>query len=724
MMYCDNCKADFSDGMTYCKWCGQVLREKRMVTTQLQKCPSCSTPVQGEWTFCNVCGANILEAAQEPFSPICARCGAVVPFGVPNCLRCGERVVALPTSQTPSPSKTPTKDTPAKPAPPKCAVCGESVDKDAAYCKVCGAPIYSSSGTHPSQFATQVHMPSPEAKQEAKEPLKPSDEVSSATLEISSLPTVQADTETVVLSSATPSPPPPKPPTTDAREGETLAIHSLTDTVIEDDQRTAAVKDDTTTKPVSSVTAPTDYVFGIDDEISFTIEPDKTEKVESEGTQKFSSTSQAADESWQMIVSEPTKTYASFTESSPPTEQPTGGAKSESSDAETRTKVISSFPSEQSKEPTFTKPRTDEFATPPSVNEAPPPPLQGGTIPFQGPAKETLGETISNVPPKQAPPVEPLAPPLAQAHAYPTPPVHPVPHPVQAPPFPSKKKKGAFPVVPLILILVILAGAAAAIWWFALRKPDVPAANVNASPTANTNTGSTANTNTAPAPTVPEGMVLVAAGSYTIGRDDGDDIEKPIHKVNLIAFFIDKTEVTNAEYKKFIDATGHRTPPHWKNGLYESGKDNFPVVQVSWQDATEYARWAGKRLPTEVEWEAAARGPEGRKYPWGNEPKAGTGNIGQGEGGSLTAVGQFPDGKSVAGALDMVGNAWEWTADNVALYPGNTGPTPPEAKGKFRIIRGGAFDSDTTIDASYRGYVEEYRKDLNKTGFRCVKDAN
>jgi formylglycine-generating enzyme required for sulfatase activity len=336
-----------------------------------------------------------------------------------------------------------------------------------------------------------------------------------------------------------------------------------------------------------------------------------------------------------------------------------------------------------------------------------------------------MGGAFSNAPTKQASAIEPVAPPLSQGPAaqYPTPPVHHVPHPVQAPPFPSKKKKGAFPVVPLILILVILAGTAAAIWWFGLRKPASPAANVNATPSANTNTSTTANTNTAPVPTAPEGMVLVAAGTYTIGRDDGDDIEKPIHQVTLIAFYIDKTEVTNAEYKKFVDATGHKTPPHWKNGLFESGKENFPVVQVSWQDANEYARWAGKRLPTEAEWEAAARGPEGRKFPWGNAPKSGTGNIGAGDSGSLSAVGQFPDGQSTAGALDMIGNAWEWTADKVALYPGSSGQPPAETKGKFRIIRGGAFDSDTTLDASYRGYVEEYRKDLNKTGFRCVKDA-
>jgi formylglycine-generating enzyme required for sulfatase activity len=720
MMYCDNCKADFSDGMTYCKWCGQVLREKRLVTTQLQKCPSCSTPVQGEWTFCNVCGANILQAAQEPLSPICARCGAVVPFGVPNCLRCGERVTAAPLSS----SKTPTKDSPPKPSHPKCAVCGEAVDADASYCKVCGAPIYSASGSHPSQYATQVHQPSAEENRQLNDPPKATQEVHNATLEISSLPTIESDTETVVLSSDAPSSPKPQPPPLPVEvENETLDIHSLMDNSVADDQRTAAVKEDTTTQPVSSITAPTDYVFGIDEEISFTIEPENAQQPPADATQTFSSTPQAGQDSWQMITPEPTKTYASFTEPPASVKQPAVDNQTADESAETRTKVIASYRSDKSAEPVTPKPTTDEFVTPPPSGM--PPPVVQSTQQFQSVGQEVMGNAFSDGPTRQVPafetPAQPVAnPPLVEpspAHVF-----HP-PQPVQAPPFPSKKKKSAIPVVPLILILVILAGAGVAIWWFALRKPENPTANVNSniSTTANTNT---ANTNTAPTPAAPEGMVLVAAGTYAIGRDDGDEIEKPAHQVNLAAFYIDKTEVTNAEYKKFIDATAHPAPPHWKGGTFDAGKDNYPVVQINWQDATDYARWVGKRLPTEAEWEAAARGPEGRRFPWGNEAKSGTGNIGSGSGGTINAVGQFPDGKSASGAMDMIGNVWEWTDDKVSLYPGNTGQIPPEAKGKFRIIRGGAFDSGKTLDASYRGYIEENRRDLDKTGFRCVKDAN
>ncbi len=222
------------------------------------------------------------------------------------------------------------------------------------------------------------------------------------------------------------------------------------------------------------------------------------------------------------------------------------------------------------------------------------------------------------------------------------------------------------------------------------------------------------------APTAPEGMALVASGTYKIGRDEGDQFEKPEHMVSLKAFYIDRTEVTNASYKKFIDATGHRAPEGWKNDNYQAGQDNFPVTGLSWKDAADYAAWAGKRLPTEEEWEAAARGADGRIYPWGNDWDKSLANI---DTDGIKEVGQYPGGASPVGALDMIGNVWEWTASKFNLYAKSPTPKPELQRSvTYRVIRGGAYDGNKQHDASYRGFVDA-DKGYDKTGFRCAKDA-
>ena len=198
----------------------------------------------------------------------------------------------------------------------------------------------------------------------------------------------------------------------------------------------------------------------------------------------------------------------------------------------------------------------------------------------------------------------------------------------------------------------------------------------------------------APAP-IDAVMVTVPAGDFTMGSNDDDS--KPAHQVYLNAFSIDKYEVTNAQYKQCVDA-GKCSPPaksesRTRNWYYGVPKyNNYPVIYVSWDDAKRYCAWAGKRLPTEAEWEKAARGTDGRIYPWGNSFDARKLNSSEGGKGDTTAVGSYPDGASPYGALDMAGNVSEWVADRYdenyyANSPRNNPPGPSSGLG--HVQRGG-----------------------------------
>jgi formylglycine-generating enzyme required for sulfatase activity len=187
-------------------------------------------------------------------------------------------------------------------------------------------------------------------------------------------------------------------------------------------------------------------------------------------------------------------------------------------------------------------------------------------------------------------------------------------------------------------------------------------------------------------------MALIPAGKFQMGdsANEGSADERPIHTVELDAFYIDKYEVTNALYEEFIKATGHRTPTYWTNHSFN--QPDQPVVGVSWDDAVAYAKWAGKRLPTEAEWEKAARGGlVGKRYPWGDDISDNDANYGNNIG-ITTPVGKFPP--NGYGLYDVAGNVWEWVADwyldkYYAISP-QKNPKGPDT-GTRRVLRGGSW---------------------------------
>jgi formylglycine-generating enzyme required for sulfatase activity len=282
--------------------------------------------------------------------------------------------------------------------------------------------------------------------------------------------------------------------------------------------------------------------------------------------------------------------------------------------------------------------------------------------------------------------------------------------------------------------LLVIGAAAYAVWWYVLGRPDAPPQPNPASPPVAEQPAAPSTPAAPSAPVAPEGMVLVEGGTYVIGRDDSDEIESPEHTIQLAPFYIDRTEVSNAEYKKFIDATSYNPPSNWVNRTYPEGRGAYPVTGVTWEDAANYAAWAGKRLPTESEWEAAARGKNGLKYPWGNVWASNMANIGK-ENDSppineysdlIKEVGSYPQGASPVGALDMIGNVWEWTASRLEPYPGSTTAMPGSVKGSpesYRVMRGGAYDGNNSHNSSYRGFLEADQP-FPKVGFRCVKDRD
>lgn len=216
-------------------------------------------------------------------------------------------------------------------------------------------------------------------------------------------------------------------------------------------------------------------------------------------------------------------------------------------------------------------------------------------------------------------------------------------------------------------------------------------------------------------------MVFVPEGNFTMGSNDGDSDEQPVHEVVLDAFWIDKHEVTNAQYAKCV-ADGACEEPGIIDFYDSSSYANHPVVYVSWHDAEDYCEWAGRHLPTEAEWEKAARGTDERTYPWGENLSCEYARY-YDCGGQTVEVGNLPKGASPYGALDLAGNVWEWTAD---WYSGDYYRSQPEwinptgpVLGDYRVLRGGSWDLEVNLRSADR---VKYNPDYGdwSVGFRCA----
>lgn len=243
-------------------------------------------------------------------------------------------------------------------------------------------------------------------------------------------------------------------------------------------------------------------------------------------------------------------------------------------------------------------------------------------------------------------------------------------------------------------------------------------------------------------------MVAIPAGEFIMGTDAIDENnlavehgivkpwfvdEGPAHKVYLPLYYIDQYEVTNTQYAKFMIATKHPPPPYWENGVYAKGTASYPVVMVQWAEAQAYCKFRGGRLPSEAEWEKAAKGTENTPYPWGADFDVKKANIG-GFAGDLTLPGQYLEGKGPHGTYDMIGNVWEWTSDWYQPYPGSTYKSERFGKA-LKVIRGNSWSSIGHYPEEIQHELLKYHSTatfrlfappdatISDVGFRCMRPA-
>ncbi len=302
-------------------------------------------------------------------------------------------------------------------------------------------------------------------------------------------------------------------------------------------------------------------------------------------------------------------------------------------------------------------------------------------------AKEKRSE-VPSAPPKPAP-----APPEANRPPAPASPPH----------FRTVESSGwiRYVIVGLAVIVVLTAIA-----YYLLKSPVPPPG-----PTSEATGG-------ARPPSV--NVIEIPGATFTMGRNNPNEPqERPPHLVAVAAFKIDKRPVTNTQYVDFVRKAGHRIPNGWANGNYPQGQAEWPVTGVSWQDANDYCASKGERLPTEAEWEYAARGTDGRVYPWGSDFSSTLTDSAEAALGRPEAVGAHHDAVSPFGVMDMSGNVWEWTADDYKPYPGGNAAftIPADAK----VIRGGSYQSDRYHVTATTRNLDHASTRSAAIGFRCAQ---
>lgn len=218
-------------------------------------------------------------------------------------------------------------------------------------------------------------------------------------------------------------------------------------------------------------------------------------------------------------------------------------------------------------------------------------------------------------------------------------------------------------------------------------------------------------------------MVWVPAGEFDMGSEGGNYDERPVHRVRITeGFWLGKCPVTNAQYRGYCQETGAEFPEGSNQG------PDHPVVDLGWDDAVAYCEHYGLSLPSEAQWEYAARGPEGREYPWGNawDPRLCCWDGNRGPEGASFAVGSFPEGASWCGALDMAGNTWDWCSDwySPSYYARSpkADPRGPDT-GQCRVLRGGSWYwvAPRHLRSAYRHFCGPTTRDAYLYGFRCVR---